>query len=68
MTFPPGSVSPGWTRSSSSRCTVLVWRSRDHQVQQAALTVGDGWALHKPSQGWFDPVKVLTAADVKRSA
>lgn len=48
--------------------TVLVWRSHDGQVQHAAVTIGDGWALHKPSQGWFDPVKVLTVADVNRSA
>ncbi|MGH8967846.1 MAG: hypothetical protein ACRDXB_21335, partial [Actinomycetes bacterium] len=48
--------------------TVLVWRSHDAQVQHAAVTIGDGWALHKPSQGWFDPVKVLAVADIKRSA
>jgi hypothetical protein len=48
--------------------TVLVWRSPDGLVQHAAVTLGGGWALHKPSQGWFDPVKVLTVDDVKRSA
>ena len=48
--------------------TVLVWRSPDGLVQHAAVTLGDGWALHKPSQGWMSPRKVLTVADVKLSA
>ncbi len=48
--------------------TVLVWRSADGLVQHAAVTLGDGWALHKPSQGWMSPTKVLTVAEVKRSA
>lgn len=30
--------------------TVLVWRSPDGLLQHAAVTIGDGWALHKPSQ------------------
>ncbi|MHB8340663.1 MAG: hypothetical protein ACYDB7_05745 [Mycobacteriales bacterium] len=48
--------------------TVLVWRSGAGLVQHAAVTLGDEWALHKPSQGWMSPVKVLTVADVMRSA
>lgn len=48
--------------------TVLVWRSADGLVQHAAITIGDGWALHKPSQGWMSPTKVLKVADAKRSA
>ncbi len=48
--------------------TVLVWRSPDGLVQHAAITLGDGWALHKPSQGWMSPRKVLTVDEVKRSA
>ena len=48
--------------------TVLVWRSPDGLVQHAAVTIGDGWALHKPSQGWMSPRKVLTVQDVLRSA
>lgn len=48
--------------------TVLVWRSVDGLAQHAAVTIGGGWALHKPSQGWMSPTKVLTVADVKRSA
>jgi hypothetical protein len=37
-------------------------------AQHAAVTVGSGWTVHKPSQGWFDPVKVLSTSDVKASA
>lgn len=48
--------------------TVLVWRSSTGLVQHAAVTLGGGWALHKPSQGWMSPVKVLTVADVIGSA
>ncbi|WP_221632412.1 hypothetical protein [Oryzihumus leptocrescens] len=48
--------------------TVLVWRSAEGLVQHAAVTLGDGWALHKPSQGWMSPVKVLTVAEVLLSA
>jgi hypothetical protein len=40
--------------------TVLVWR--------AAVTIGDGWALHKPSQRWMSPTKVLTVRDAMLSA
>jgi hypothetical protein len=48
--------------------TVLVWRSASGDVQHAAVTLGAGWALHKPSQGWMSPVKVLTVRDVILSA
>ena len=48
--------------------TVLVWRSPDGLVQHAAVTLGDGWVLHKPSQGWMSPSKVLTVAEAKASA
>jgi hypothetical protein len=48
--------------------TVLVWRSGDGLVQHAAVTLGDGWALHKPSQGWMSPTKVLRVRDVKLSS
>lgn len=47
---------------------VLVWRDADGTAQHAAITLGDGWAMHKPSQGWMSPTKVLTTRDVKRSA
>jgi hypothetical protein len=48
--------------------TVLVWRSPDGRVQHAAVTLGDGWVLHKPSQGWMSPTKVLTVAECKASS
>lgn len=48
--------------------TVLVWRSPDGLVQHAAVTLGGGWALHKPSQGWMSPTKVLTVEECKASA
>lgn len=48
--------------------TVLVWRSPDGLVQHAAVTLGAGWVLHKPSQGWMSPTKVLTVAECKASS
>ncbi len=48
--------------------TVLVWRDAEGQVVHAAVTIGDGWALHEPSQGWMTPRKVLTVAEVKARA
>jgi len=48
--------------------TVMVWRSPDGAVQHAAVTLGDGWALHKPSQGWMSPTKVLTVPNGIASA
>lgn len=47
--------------------TVLVWRSAEG-AEHAAVTLGGGWAFHKPSQGWMSPRVVLTAADVVRSS
>ncbi len=47
--------------------TVLVWRDTARRVQHAALTIGDGWMLHKPSQSWMTPRKVRTVAEVKRA-
>lgn len=48
--------------------TVLVWRSPAKELEHAAVTLGDGWALHKPSQGWMSPTKVLAVSDVIRSS
>jgi hypothetical protein len=48
--------------------TVLVWRNASGAVDHAAVTLGDGWALHKPSQGWMSPTKVLAVRDAKLSA
>jgi hypothetical protein len=48
--------------------TVLVWRDDGRTPQHAAVTIGNGWALHKPSQGWMSPTKVLTVGEAIRSA
>lgn len=47
--------------------TLLVWRSADGLAQHAAVTLGGGWALHKPSQGWMTPRVVLDVQTLKRS-
>ncbi|TCC26120.1 hypothetical protein [Kribbella sindirgiensis] len=47
--------------------TVFVWRDAARLVQHAALTIGDGWMIHKPSQSWMTPRKVRTVAEVKRA-
>ncbi|WP_185974715.1 hypothetical protein [Deinococcus detaillensis] len=44
--------------------SVLVWRSEDGLVQHAALSLGGGFALHKPSQCWDSPRQVLALSDV----
>lgn len=48
--------------------TILVWRGNDRSVQHAAVTLGEGWALHKPSQGWMSPTMVLDVSDAKFSS
>lgn len=35
--------------------TVLVWRLDDGLAVHALVTLGDGWALNKPSQAWCSP-------------
>jgi hypothetical protein len=47
--------------------TVFVWRDTAGLVQHAALTIGDGWMIHKPSQSWMSPRKVRTVTEVKRA-
>jgi hypothetical protein len=48
--------------------TVLVWRGDEGRVQHAAVTLGSGWAIHKPSQSWSTPRKIRTVAEVRRSS
>lgn len=57
---------PGGTDTEAG--TVLVWRSANGTVQHAAVTIGGGYAIHKPSQGWMSPRKVLTVREVIASA
>lgn len=42
---------------------VLVWRNHDGQVEHAAVTIGDGYTINKPSQGWFSPHLVWTVQE-----
>lgn len=44
--------------------TILVWRDGDGLVQHAAVTIGDGWGLEKPSQDWHSPRAVLGVREV----
>ena len=50
--------------SDDSPGTVLVWRAADGKQHHAAVTVGGGWALHKPGQEWLCPNQVLTVRDL----
>lgn len=47
--------------------TLLVWRDTQDAVQHAAVTLGGGWALHKPSQSWMTPRVVLPTSDLIQS-
>ncbi|WP_234009229.1 hypothetical protein [Deinococcus sp. NW-56] len=46
--------------------TVLVWRNSSGAVEHAAVTLGGGWALHKPSQTWMTARVVLPVPDLIR--
>jgi len=48
--------------------TVLVWRRPDGLVDHAAIAVGGGWGIHKPSQGWMSPTKALSVRDILLSS
>jgi len=48
--------------------TVLVWRNADGNLHHAAVTLGGGWALHKPGQEWLTPRQVLAVSDLNRLA
>lgn len=54
--------------SDNSVGTVLLWRLATGEVDHAAITIGAGWGIHKPSQGWMSPSKVLTVGDILRSS
>ncbi|MFD6178211.1 MULTISPECIES: hypothetical protein [unclassified Isoptericola] len=56
---------PRGPRHDGDAGVVLVWRTPGGQVEHAAVTLGDGWALHKRSQCWFSPVKALAVDGVK---
>jgi cell wall-associated NlpC family hydrolase len=42
---------------------VLVWRNRGGLAEHAAVTIGGGYVLSKPSQGWFSPRVVWTVGE-----
>jgi len=42
---------------------VLVWRNHDGLAEHSAVTIGDGYTLNKPSQGWFSPHLVWTVQE-----
>jgi hypothetical protein len=42
---------------------VLVWRNHDGLAEHAAITIGEGYTLNKPSQGWFSPHLVWTVKE-----
>ncbi|MDL2344136.1 hypothetical protein QOL99_08220 [Deinococcus sp. MIMF12] len=48
--------------------TVLVWRNAAGAVEHAAVTLGGGWALHKPSQTWRSARVVLPVRDLIRGS
>ena len=39
---------------------VLVWPDHAGLAEHAAITLGEGYILNKPSQGWFSPHLVWT--------
>lgn len=66
------------TRSADAPGTVLVWRGEAGAVQHAAVTLGrsgsgegrlgEGWALHKPSQSWMTPRVALPTETLIRAS
>ncbi|MGJ6979689.1 hypothetical protein ACSDQ9_04040 [Aestuariimicrobium soli] len=46
--------------------TVLVWHERG-ALAHAAITLGEGWALHKPSQAWCSPRIVVRVEELIHS-
>lgn len=47
---------------------VLVWRDPDGLAAHAAVTIGDGYALSKPSQAWCSPRIVWTVPETINAA
>lgn len=65
LTWLDSACRPG-SAGDQSPGTVLVWRDRDGAPVHAAVTIGDGWALEKPSQEWSTPRVVSMVSDVIR--
>ena len=47
--------------------SVLVWRTVEGELVHAAVSIGDGWVLEKPSQDWHSPRAIVTERDVVRT-
>jgi hypothetical protein len=47
---------------------VLVWRNAEGRVDHGAVTIGDGYALSKPSQAWCSPRAVWTVPETIMAA
>jgi hypothetical protein len=43
-------------------------RNADDKNTHAAVTMGGGWALHKPGQEWLCPHQVVTVSDLNEPA
>ena len=46
--------------------TVWVWRNAEGLSVHAAITLGDGWVLEKPSREWSSPRTVAAVPDLLR--
>jgi len=53
---------PGGDDNSAG--TILIWRDSGGGARHAAVTIGDGWGLEKPSQDWHSPRGVLAVRDM----
>lgn len=59
-------TAPATNGSDGDPAQVLLWH--EHGVlAYAAVTLGDGWVLHKPSQSWSSPTLVWTVEELVRS-
>jgi hypothetical protein len=58
---------PTSNRSREATGVVMVWRDADGRAHHASVSLGSGWALHKPSQGWMSPSTVLRTDALIRS-
>ena len=60
---------PATTRGArAAPGAVLLWRDRDRRPVHAAVALGDGWGLEKPSRDWHSPVAVLALDDIVRQS
>lgn len=58
-----GTFPAAWTTGPAP-----CWCGADDLVQHAAVTLGGGWALHRPAQTWWTPRVVRPVRDVKAAS